>query len=305
MAAEERNFRSYYYDKFGIRVVEEKKSVEILMKEQTVSIEKLQQFCLRFPVPAVYRILVWKLLLGVLPAHHNSQPFVQQQREQQFEDLKGGLKMTGRARDTDPVELTLLKLYLLEQGQLPFEDSELLGWEEYRYFASMAKGVSKVMEDELDQYWVSSRFFQLVAKHRDTIALYPEVTLKCLRKEDAEKTLWDHLVHHRLLAFLPLRDWFNTCFVNVLPQVSFQRLWDKIVGGSLYVMVYVAVAILIFFRRPLMSMTSPEDMVNFLEKIPEDCGDRIVVEAFDLWSKNGSLHLISKADSPAVEKGKG
>ena len=64
MASEERNFRSYYYEKFGFRVVEEKKSIEILLKEQTVSIEKLKQFCLRFPLPAVYRIHVWKLLLG-------------------------------------------------------------------------------------------------------------------------------------------------------------------------------------------------------------------------------------------------
>ncbi|XP_076451119.1 TBC1 domain family member 7-like [Babylonia areolata] len=305
MAVEERNFRSYYYDKFGIRVVEEKKSIEILMKEQTVSIEKLQQFCLRFPLPAVYRILVWKLLLGVLPANQNSQSFVQQQREQQFKDLNNGLEIIQRARETDPRELTLLKLYLLEQGQLPFEDSELLASEENRHFAAIAGGVCKVTEDDLDQYWVSSRFFQLVAKHRDTITLYPEITLKCLKKEDVDQKLWNHLVQHKVLAFLPLREWFLTCFVTVLPDISFQRIWDKMMGGSCYVMVYVAVAILIFFRRPLLSMTASEDMVNYLKQIPEDCGDRIVNEALDLWSKNGSLHLISKADSPAVEKGKG
>ena len=69
MAAEERNFRSYYYEKFGFRVVEEKKSVEILLKEQTVSIEKLKQFCLRFSVPTVYRVHVWKILLGKVYFH--------------------------------------------------------------------------------------------------------------------------------------------------------------------------------------------------------------------------------------------
>lgn len=67
MALEDRNFRSYYYEKFGFRAVEEKKSIEILLKEQPVSLDKLRQFCLRFPLPAVYRALIWKILLGIVP----------------------------------------------------------------------------------------------------------------------------------------------------------------------------------------------------------------------------------------------
>lgn len=63
---------------------------------------------------------------GVLPANQDSQTFVQQQREQQFKDLKQGLTTLRRVQDTDSPELTVLKLYLLEQGQLPFEDSELV-----------------------------------------------------------------------------------------------------------------------------------------------------------------------------------
>ena len=63
---------------------------------------------------------------GVLPANQGSQAFVQQQREQQFKDLKKGLATLRRVQDTDAPELTMLKLYLLEQGQLPFEDSELV-----------------------------------------------------------------------------------------------------------------------------------------------------------------------------------
>lgn len=67
---DERNFRSSYYEKVGCRGVEEKKSLEILMKEKPWDKVKLKQFCLRFTVPAAYRNLVWKVLLGkyfVLP----------------------------------------------------------------------------------------------------------------------------------------------------------------------------------------------------------------------------------------------
>ena len=45
------------------------------------------------------------------------------------------------------------------------------------------------------------------------------------------------------------------------------RIWDRMIGGSCYVMVYLAVAILIFFRRPLLSMKSSEDMVNYLKHV--------------------------------------
>lgn len=64
MATDERNFRSYYYEKVGFRGVEEKKSLEILLKDKPLDLIKLKQFCLRFPVPTLHRNKVWKILLG-------------------------------------------------------------------------------------------------------------------------------------------------------------------------------------------------------------------------------------------------
>ena len=52
-------------------------------------------------------------------------------------------------------------------------------WEENRNFAAIAEAVCKVTDVELDQYWVASRFFQHVAKYKDTIAHY--VSTACLR----------------------------------------------------------------------------------------------------------------------------
>lgn len=61
---EQRNFRSAYYEKVGCRSVEEKKSLEILLKEKPLNKSKLKQFCLSFTVPAMHRSLLWKILLG-------------------------------------------------------------------------------------------------------------------------------------------------------------------------------------------------------------------------------------------------
>lgn len=66
MTTDERNFRSTYYEKVGCRSVEEKKSLEILLKERPINRMKLKQFCLRFTVPAVHRNLLWNILLGYI-----------------------------------------------------------------------------------------------------------------------------------------------------------------------------------------------------------------------------------------------
>ena len=62
--ADTRNFRSSYLEKVGIKTVEEKKSLEILLKEHPLDTLKLSQFMLRFPIPTSFRLLLWKVLLG-------------------------------------------------------------------------------------------------------------------------------------------------------------------------------------------------------------------------------------------------
>lgn len=59
-----RNFRSYYYDKVGFRAVEEKKSLEILFKENPIDKKKLSHFTLRFTVPNTSRHVLYCVLLG-------------------------------------------------------------------------------------------------------------------------------------------------------------------------------------------------------------------------------------------------
>ena len=85
---QERNFRTHYYEKVGFRAVEEKKSVENLLKEQPIKREKLTSFCLRFGIPAVYRTYVWKILLDILPLNQSSQEYVWEHRSKQVEELK-------------------------------------------------------------------------------------------------------------------------------------------------------------------------------------------------------------------------
>ena len=43
----ERNFRSHYYEKMGFRGVEEKKSLDILLRDKPVDLCRIHNFCLR------------------------------------------------------------------------------------------------------------------------------------------------------------------------------------------------------------------------------------------------------------------
>lgn len=64
MSTDDRNFRSAYYERVGCRGVEERKSLDILLKEKPLNRSKLKQFCLSFSVPACYRNSLWNILLG-------------------------------------------------------------------------------------------------------------------------------------------------------------------------------------------------------------------------------------------------
>lgn len=67
-----RNFRSIYYEKVGCRSVEEKKSLEILLKENPVNLSKCRQFLKLFSVPSIHRSLLYNLALGVFPIYMES-----------------------------------------------------------------------------------------------------------------------------------------------------------------------------------------------------------------------------------------
>ncbi|XP_033752443.1 TBC1 domain family member 7-like isoform X2 [Pecten maximus] len=294
---DERNFRTYYYEKFGIGGVDEKKSLEILLKEQPLNIEKLRQFSLRFQVPAMYRIHLWKAILGITPANSKSTDFVMSQRRQQYEDLHHALVIMRRIDSHTPPGEVYTKMFLLQTGMLSFEDHDLNN-PENQALVSMGTSVSGIVEDDVDGYWITTKFYTQFSKCKESLQQLPEKTIQYLKREDNDQRLVNHLNKHDVWSCLPLVDWYRRCFSNVLPDTSFERVWDKVIGGSCSILIYVAVSIFLTFKRPLLSMNSRDDMVNYLLKIPEDSGDVLVIQAIELWQKHGGHMIQTKSDSP-------
>ena len=61
---DQRNFRSQYYEKVGFRGVDERKTLETLLNEDPINLNKLCNFALQFSIPSFDRIIAWKFMLG-------------------------------------------------------------------------------------------------------------------------------------------------------------------------------------------------------------------------------------------------
>ncbi|EPQ15255.1 TBC1 domain family member 7 [Myotis brandtii] len=291
----QRNFRSVYYEKVGFRGVEEKKSLEILLKDDRLDIEKLCTFSQRFPLPSMYRALVWKVLLGILPPHHESHTQVMLYRKGQYSDVLHALKVVRFVSDATPQVEVYLRMYQLESGKLPRSPSFPLKPED-EVFLAIAKAMEEMVEDSVDCYWITRCFVnQLNNKYRDSLPQLPKAFEQYLNLEDSR--LLSHLKMCSAVSRLPYDLWFKRCFAGCLPESSLQRqvflsnilkleVWDKVVSGSCKILVFVAVEILLTFKLKVMALNNSEKITKFLENIPQDSSDAIVSKAIDLWHKH-------------------
>ncbi|NXW31758.1 TBCD7 protein, partial [Phaetusa simplex] len=252
----QRNFRSVYYEKVGFRGVEEKKSLEILLKDDRL-IEKLCTFSQRFPLPSMYRILVWKVLLGMKY------------------DICGPLWKS--------VYRKVQYFCVVHLFGFVFQEPE------DEVFLAIAKAMEEMVEDPIECYWLVSCFVnQLNSKHKDSLQQLPKILEQYLNIED--NRLLMHLKACAAMSKLPYDLWFKKCFAGCLPESSLQRqvlffsfFWDKVISGSCKILVFVAVEILLTFKMKIIALTTAEKITQFLENIPQDNTDAIVSKAVDLW----------------------
>ncbi|KAI7799369.1 TBC1 domain family member 7 [Triplophysa rosa] len=281
----QRNFRSAYYEKVGFRGVEEKRSLEILLKDNPLDVEKLSTFSQRFPLPSMYRIHVWKVLLGIIPPHTDSHALVSRYRAEQFEDVSAALTAMRFVNAATPPTELYLRMYQLEIQQLP-RRSELrspVGGDEH--FLAVARAMEEIIDDPVDCYWLIKCFVnQFNHKFGDSIPHLPKSLEHFLSQEDSG--LLAHLKASGSLASLPYCLWFRRCFAGCLPESSLQRVWDKVISGSCKILVFVAVEILLSYKIMLMGMNHPDGVFNFLSNMPQENTDAIVTKAIDLWHKH-------------------
>ena len=69
-------------------VLEAKPTLETALGDSILDIDKLNKICLWVRIPHVYRPIVWKILLGIVPLIKDAWGFVEDQRQEQFKFLR-------------------------------------------------------------------------------------------------------------------------------------------------------------------------------------------------------------------------
>ncbi|XP_015598963.1 TBC1 domain family member 7 isoform X2 [Cephus cinctus] len=307
--ADERNFRSSYYEKVGFRSVEERKSLEILLKDRPFDKAKLKQFCLRFTVPTLYRNFLWKILLGVVPTFAESHDFIMIQRKAEFEDLQKALQIAKIVNENTKPHEVFLTMWLLRTRRVKIDlnaqlDAPLLRLSHkflilYLATSKLAESLCHVVdtdhEDKLvDTYWLLRGFLDQVQKFYKEVVRLQECTYNILEREDPD--LYKHLTKIEALFNLPFHIWFYSCFAGTISNGSIPKIWDKIVVGAYKILVFVAVVTLITLKRVLLRCEHLDNILDAINNISEETSEVIVNKAIELWQQSGST-LVSMPQS--------
>ncbi|XP_030761527.1 TBC1 domain family member 7 [Sitophilus oryzae] len=285
MGTDERNFRSVYYEKVGFKSVEEKKSIEMLLKEKPIDQVKLKQFCLRFTVPHIYRALVWKLLLGIIPMHIKCHKFVMEQRKQEYDDLYHTLHVIKNFNEKTPKQQIFLYMWLIQTRKLTF-NINLEQNSDAESFTAIIEYLLYVIEDDVDLYWIGIKIYDKISKHQEEIPKLIECTHNLIEKEDPD--LYRYLVQNNLLESIPLKKWFNCWFAGILNENCLARIWDKTCGGSYKILAFLVPIILTTLRHKIMKTTDIQAVIDNIKNIPEDTTDSIINKSIDKWQHHGS-----------------
>lgn len=211
----ERNFRIGYYGKVVVSGIEDKKTLENLLKDETIDEEKLANYCILHTVPAMYRFLIWKILTNIIPVHSQSHKFVMQQRKEQYQDLHHALTVMHKIEDNTHVSKVFLLAYLLENSRLGLEVYHE-SWHEV--FTSIATALCKMLDDSVIAYWLSKKVFNIVdvfgQNYEDYESGFKNATSNVLLRENAK--LHEHLTSIlNTINELPYNKWYKNCFAGI------------------------------------------------------------------------------------------
>lgn len=311
---DERNFRSQFYGKVGLREVEDKRAVEALFKEQPLDERKFSNFCQRSVVPGAYRFLVWKLLLHVTPRYAESQDYVRQQQTLMFEELWRTLKSMGlqnivvlgndsssdltlpvidevntKHKNKDgydiPIPENYLLMWLISEAKLLYSPKDQLKYKAYQHFLKIVIKIQNLFDNPVDVFHVSSALYSLLRKNETAISNAVMEAIGMLRKEN--DSLHRHLMKVGLFSSTLLVDLCLSLFCDIFPETAVEKILDKVIAGAFRVFAFVIFSLLVHLKQPLMSVSSVENARSIINMIRKDEAEILVTSALDQWLKFG------------------
>ncbi|KAK4298486.1 hypothetical protein Pmani_018160 [Petrolisthes manimaculis] len=309
--AEERNFRVQFYEKVGLRELEERRALEALLREEPVDGRRLSVWCRRCVVPWGWRSLVWRLLLAVTPRHPEAQQYVRLQQTLTYQELWRTVKSLRLHHPPPHVPAHLLHysdhprtngvgdhyasdnpqphhyvlMWLVSEAKLLHNTRQQLEQQECRQFLAITRRMTSFYQDPVEVLHVSLALFDLIRRNRGIVMEALAEATGHLRREN--QTLHQHLLTTGLFSADLLTDVCLGLFYEILPDAAAGKVIDKVVTGAVAVLGCVMVALLLHLRQSLFTVNTVEGVSCIIAHIRPSEAETVVAAALDHWARLG------------------
>jgi hypothetical protein len=112
--------------------------------------------------------------------------------------------------------------------------------------------------------------------------------VECLgRLVQEDPPLAEHLAHTGVLAALPCAQLWARGLAQLFLPALLPRLWDKVIGGSVKILVYVLAAAVSRCRVELLAVGTAEQAVQVLGGMKEDRQEAVLALGTEFWELDG------------------
>jgi hypothetical protein len=272
LGKDDRNFRSHYYEKVGFRGVDERKTLELLWNEDPLSIDKFCNFAQRCTIPSCDRIQVWKVILGVSPRFANNKERNWKWKVQPYEDNMRFMTSAGKIDEARPKAQNHTILWLVFNGRLNFDFKPQLSEFWPMNFSAISESMLSICDDHdasvIESFYLAKGLTDVLHKFPDDVI---NETIQCYHRMLANNSntnkLYGHLEKIGLNEEIPLKSWICRGFAGVLNTSALEKIWDKVIGGSLKILVFVALALIESSKMALQGCQTSQEAIRCLVSV--------------------------------------
>lgn len=133
------------------------------------------------------------------------------------------------------------------------------------YFCSITNVLLEIFDNDIETYWMAKSLYDYSEEVRLEMGKLSDLTYTILEKTDGG--LYIHLKSCDMLTALPLTDWYRSFFAGVLSEPALIRIWDKICGGAIKIVVFVMIELLRFLRRRVLQCVNQEGLFECIHSV--------------------------------------
>lgn len=151
-------------------------------------------------------------------------------------------------------------------------------------FTFLIASLSSLVEGQAALYWIGRGLHTQLNLHlRD-----PWPLVDCLTHLLGEDpALLEHLSSLHILPSLPFTKLWGQGLSQLFHPTLLPRLWDKVIGGSVKVLVYVLAAAFYRCRLDFLAVETVDQVMQVLQGMKEERQEAALTSGLDLWELDG------------------